>query len=212
MSAPPTSDDKLVVEYWVQEIQALNTQIHTYLRQTPATMQLIVGTVAAVAASSANIFANTALRNLILIFAPLVLALAIVYHCNIANEVAALAEVRDRLSKRVNERLGETVFVSGALSDAVLRGATGTAAAFVLVAVMLLAVMGIGVWMLWGTPWIWLEMGSILLATGSSLIALVMIPYTRRQANQALDTLMAGVETPRLPRRDGRLAFFKRRR
>lgn len=188
-----------VTSLMTQEIIALNDQIHQYLRITTQVIAFTVAVLAAVISIQSNdeMWAVTAS-----ICAPLLLSIAFVYHANVANEVAALAEVRDRLCGKVNRLLGDDVMWLRAASDASLRGGKITniiTGQYVIVTLLVILLGEISVlratspyWIAWTLAWFLLS----LLSVATSTYAFLQIPATRVKVNAELDRLYGDIDRP----------------
>lgn len=203
--------DKLsgdALKYTIGEIQELNRQIHEYYRLTPQTMTVI----AIVAGSVAATFAinSDLLKHGIFLAAPVILAVAIVYHFNVATEAGARMEHMDRLSARVNRSLGTKVFVAHHISK-LLKFSMGTMIMGALVGCILVSIAAVGPIYAWNTQWFYFQLFSSTLSLVAVIVAFIGISSTRRKANAVLDEIFGDEDRPAhapLPK-DGLWAGFR---
>lgn len=181
------ADTKLA--YQVQEINSLETQIHEYLRLTPTTLNVIFAASGAAIALGYSSSSTSMMRSIVLVIFPVMIGLLMVYHFNVASEVAGLAELRDRLRAQANRALGgRKVFVGRLVSD-VRRGSWGTWTMYALAVCILTGAIGLGfqnashegIW------WVRAQIVSTVITFVALVIATSEIANTRIKVNDKLD-------------------------
>jgi hypothetical protein len=196
-SRPASTLENRHVELMVQEIHELNQQIHNYLRITPTTMGLaatLIGGATALYTTNLSEFVHFG----VLLVLPVVMSILLSYHFSVASEVAVLAEVRDRLSYRVNSALGRPVFVTRVASD-LLRGSTPAWTQLAPVGFLMLVVMVLGIVNAWeiNTKWLFaIQLISNILVAMSLVISFFHISKKRVLINAALDEIYTNANRP----------------
>jgi hypothetical protein len=181
------ADTKLA--YLVQEINSLETQIHEYLRLTPTTLSVIFAASGVAIALGYSNSSTPMMRNIVLVIFPVMIGLLMVYHFNVASEVAGLAEQRDRLRAQANRALGgRKVFVGRLVSD-VRRGSWGTWTLYALAVCILAGAIWLGFQnaLHEGIWWIRAQTISTIITVIALAIATAEISITRIKVNKKLD-------------------------
>jgi hypothetical protein len=191
------------VAYIAKEIYSLETQIHEYLRLTPYSMNLPVIAAGAVLAIGFSSTVPSTLQGVLLMIFPAVVSIMLVYHFNVASEVAGLAEHRDRLRTLANIALKEPVFVGRLVSNQ-RRGSLGTWAALALITVIVGAAMGAGLWNAWRlgvqSSSAWWFIGQLVVTFGIAIpaigVSFAEISLTRGRVNDSLDVVFGSDTRP----------------
>ncbi len=191
------------VSFMVQEIIQLDTQAHEYLRITPQSLAIVVAIVGAnITAFSAqlpNAIDTEWLRNVASLFSPLALSVILSYHFNVTTDAAVLAEQRDRLSNRVNRKLGRPIFISRIAAD-LLRGSLGTWTAGVPIGILVFSIIVGGLWHAFNTGLWWLfvlQYVVSIISLTAVVLTFLQIPAKRTEINEALDKVFGKEDRPK---------------
>lgn len=189
-------------QYMVEEINSLETQIHIYSRLTPQVMSLaLIGTGAVITYLASNHFNQYTGRALVII-APLIQAALGTYQHNVAAQIAAMAEQRDRLYIIMNNELDRKIFLGRIVSDN-RRGSKGTLIFLVIGFIIVMTTLILGWFNVWyintqnilgKSWWFWGWLLSAIITICSIFFSYIDILQARIDVNNVLD-LYVGAKT-----------------
>ena len=176
-------EDKDSLGALIDEIRGLESTIRDLQRQSTQ----ILGMGFAMAGIALAVTSATA-RDVAVAILPLFFGLIVTYHLNSSAEVAALAELRDRLSIRANAALGTRVFALRLVSD-FRRASLGTWASFLIAGIILIASVIAGIETAFAhasTVWRVMQIALSVLVVAGCLAAATDIPRARIDVNLGL--------------------------
>jgi len=186
------------------EINRLDSEINQYLRITSGPMQLALTVIATIigAANKGSIELSSfnitlTIRDIVLFTSPILLSIIALYNVNVSTQVAVMAEIRDRLSYRLNKALGNPIYVQRVAGN-LRRNSRGTILAYGLSSIVVLIIMALGFLNVMQREKILLDIQLVItiLCLVSLAIALLELFTSRKEINTLLDKIYGPDDRP----------------